>query len=109
MTRLITSAFAALVLAGMLAPSALAEKSRSVSVSYAGLNLASPDGAKTMLNRLQKASRKICNSATLRNPEEIEWAQACMKETVASAVNRLNAPMVTVMFLEAGRYEMASR
>ena len=109
MTRIIAFAFAALTLAAAGAPSATAETKTSLKVSYAGLNLASPADAWTMLNRLQKASRKACHTANLRTPEEQEWAQACMSETMARAVASLNAPMVTSLFMDPNRARMASR
>lgn len=110
MNRLIASALAALALAGMAAPSALAEtRTVSVKVAYSDLNLASPAGAKTMLTRLQKASRKVCGAATHRSPEEMTWAKACMKDAMSSAVSRLNAPTVSALFMDPQRPVYASR
>jgi UrcA family protein len=110
MNRLIASALAALALAGMAAPSALAEKRTvSMTISYADLDLASPAGAKSMLNRLQKASRKVCGTSTHRSPEEMTWAKACMTDAMSSAVSRLNAPTVSALFMDPQRPVYASR
>ena len=110
MARMIASVLAAFALAGMAAPAALADKRAvSTTVSYADLNLASPAGAKTMLNRLQKASRNVCSDSTHRSPEEMTWAKACMKDAMSSAVSHLDAPMVSALFMDSKRPVYASR
>jgi UrcA family protein len=111
MTRMIASVLAALALAGMAAPGALAEKSKTVSiaVSYADLNLATADGAKSMLGRLKQASKRICGRPVSHSPAERRLVQACVNEVLNRSVNQLNAPMVTAMFWDSSRFQLASR
>jgi UrcA family protein len=111
MKRMIASALAAVALAGMVAPSALAERGQTVSVavSYADLNLDSAAGAKTLLNRMQFAARKACGDTYSRSWTERHAAKACAEQAMADSVMRLNAPMVTAFFMDPKRAEMASR
>lgn len=110
MTRLISSVFVAIALAGMAAPSALAEsRTVSVRVAYGDLNLASPAGAKTMMDRLQSASKRACGNTGARGAMETRMARTCMKQAMTDAVKRLDAPVVTAMFMDDGRYALASR
>ena len=111
MTRMFASVLTALALAGMAAPGALAEKGHTVSVavSYADLNLASADGAKLMLSRLKQASKKVCGRPVTHAPAERRLVQACVKETMGRSIAKLNAPMVTALFMGPDRIQMASR
>src|SRR5262245_36795584 len=100
MNRMIASVLAAAALAGVAAPSALAERSHTVSVAvfYADLNLDSAAGAKTMLGRLKYAARQACGDAYNRSWSVRRHAQACMDEAMADSVARLNAPKVSALF-----------
>ena len=67
-------------------------------ISLAGLDLATPDGAREALRRLRTAAQRLCwqlgddlkaaNRATMN---------ACVRETVADAVRKINAPTVAAL------------
>jgi UrcA family protein len=67
-----------------------------IRVSYADLDLASPDGAKAMLLRLEDAAAQACGGSTGHVVlEERILVDACVRDTVAKAVSDLHAPLVT--------------
>jgi UrcA family protein len=110
MTRMIAFALAALAIAGTAAPSALAEtKTSHIAVSYSDLNLGSPDGARTLLSRLDAASKQVCGNEYNRSLMERRTERACIKRATANAVAKLNAPMVLALFAEPKSFKTASR
>jgi UrcA family protein len=70
-------------------------------VAYGDLDLASPTGARTMLHRLTVAAKALCvNLHTPVLPGESGRADRCRKETIASAVERLHRPQLTLALAE---------
>jgi UrcA family protein len=106
---------AALAVAGLAAPAALAEKPavREISVSYADLNLSGQAGAETLLRRINKASTKVCGKRpmTLAFGQFERWS-ACRHAAIGNAVARVDNPAVTLAFNQsagAARIQLASR
>ncbi len=76
--------------------------STSVKVNAADLNLMTAAGAKAMLGRLKLASQSICGPAPRpADLQAMDSYRACFKETLASAVATVNAPLVSVAAAQA--------
>jgi UrcA family protein len=72
----------------------------SVPVTYADLDLASPDGATTMLHRLHDAALDACG-ADNGSVAPYKWAvnhSACYHHSMDRAVAALDAPTVTQLY-----------
>ena len=68
----------------------------SVRISYADLNLSSPEGARRMLGRIQGAARNICGDpSSMVDLGERARTESCVDQTVSDAVSSLGAPTVT--------------
>jgi UrcA family protein len=66
--------------------------SHSVVVSYADLDLADPDGARTLYARLNAAARKVCGPVpSVREHRETADYQACHARALSKAVNRIGS------------------
>ena len=105
------SAAAITALAILAAPSAQAQSSRLTMVSttlpYESQQIANPAGASKMLRRIELAAQKLCTPSTPVATPTSRQAMACRRATVAKAVDRLAAPMVTAAY--DGKIELASR
>jgi UrcA family protein len=100
MNKILSLALRASIVALAVAPaaSASAQETFAVTVNYRDLNLASPEGAKTLYQRITTAAKQGCGS----QPEFRDMAyygvwRACVKDAVDHAVRRLNVPMVTAL------------
>jgi len=75
--------------------SALADPTRAVRVRTHDLDLASPQGARMLLRRLDRAVNVVCEEQTARRfPSALRQYRACYAEVMASAIARLDAPQV---------------
>lgn len=102
----ILSAVLAVGFAGALAAPASAETSRPAaqpaaqSVSYAGLDLASPGDARLILRRIKVAAASVCGPepavSSLHPRAQHDW-RACTTGAVDRAVADLGAPLVIAM------------
>jgi UrcA family protein len=59
-------------------------ETRSVTVQYADLDLASPEGMATLQGRIDAAAKKICGRAEVRDPRDGLDQKRCMAETRGS-------------------------
>jgi UrcA family protein len=86
------------LLALALAPPAVATplETRSTAVSPAGLDLASPGGARTMAGRLDRAALRACGASTFsaRDVQAEVRRSACYRDAVDRALATLDAPAV---------------
>jgi UrcA family protein len=117
MTRSIKVLFAGVVLAvashtATAAPKTGAIESRAV--SYGDLNLQSEAGAATLLSRISKAARIVCDipppGASNIHPKTQRYA--CRREAMQNAVDSVNHPMVKAVYENARgntRLKLASR
>jgi UrcA family protein len=81
--------------------------SHSVVVSYADLDLAEPDGARTLYARLKSAARKVCGPVpSLREHRETADYQACHARALSKAINRIGSEQLHA--LHAARTRAAS-
>jgi len=97
---IIVAAAAALVAAAQQASAASADDGTvSIRVPVADLDLQHADGARVMLARLTMASRDVCGSEPRINDlGRSAIYRECVSQTLANAVQSLNAPMVTAAF-----------
>ena len=80
---------------------ALADKplaTRVAKVSLAGLDLSTPEGARAAYERIKTTAQHLCFQ--LSDPRKIDdqvLYNACLIETVADTVRRINAPTVAAL------------
>jgi UrcA family protein len=69
-----------------------------VKVSYADLNLKSPEGLRTLHNRISAAAKEVCGPALgLWYPgQRDKWAR-CYRSTVDKTVEQMNVPELTAL------------
>jgi UrcA family protein len=95
--------FAALASLAAIAPiaSRAAETSVTVSrqVSYAGVNLNTPEGARAAYVRLKSAARSLCSTSDplYRAPSWIY--SGCVQDALARAIRHTNRPLITQVFV----------
>jgi UrcA family protein len=95
-TAVLASAFLAIGIGSAYA----ADQDISVIVKYGDLDISTPDGAKSMLQRIVQAARRVCapdaNLADL--PGLGDWLKYCVSTRVSGTVSRLGAPIVTAAY-----------
>jgi UrcA family protein len=67
----------------------------AIKVKMGDLNLASPQGAEQMMNRIHAAARNICQDLDSDPISRVTRYDACMTRVIGDAVARLNSPLVT--------------
>jgi UrcA family protein len=101
---------AAAILATSSAPAVFAADHETVStaVRYGDLNLASQDGAKTMLQRIQSAARRVCDQPSFPG-DAYGWRGDCIAKAISGAVIHLGSPAVTAEYRggQSDRTELA--
>ena len=79
-----------------------AEGGRSVTVSYADINLSSPAGATVLYGRINRAASLFCGAGP--NPADLGrrviW-RACVDGAVANAVANVDSPRLTALHAKA--------
>jgi UrcA family protein len=71
-------------------------ETRSVSVRYADLDLASAAGAATLYQRLRGAARLVCGYA-VENLALLSYVNRCNDSAIADAVSSVNAPLLSAI------------
>jgi len=69
---------------------------RSVTVSYADLDLSSPAGANALYRRIQAAAKQVCGHAGADLIEQSIW-KACYRNAIGDAVAKVNNPVLTAV------------
>jgi UrcA family protein len=82
----------------------------TIVVATAGLDLASPSGARAMLDRIQAAADRVCERPSPGVGQLEAWLDLrdCEQAAVSAAVAQLNAPLVSGLAAHPGR-ELAER
>lgn len=95
----LTTALAAAIVVMAGVPSAFAASpgdTVTFKVSTAGLDLRSPQGAHSMLRRIETAAGALCGGAPYIGDLDATHAwQVCVSHNVSQAVTQLGAPMVS--------------
>lgn len=69
---------------------------RTVTVNYRDLNLATIEGATALYSRLKGAARSVCDQPNTALDDHRAW-QACYKAAMADAVAKVNSPLLTAL------------
>ena len=72
----------------------------SEAVSYADLNLATSDGAHTLLQRIDLAAKRVCGpepSHSPLQPHATAFYQRCVMDSVDATVTRIGSPLLSAM------------
>jgi UrcA family protein len=67
-------------------------------VKYGDINLSSPQGAATLLARIQSAARRVCERSEEMNLSAQAQAHACITKAVATAVSQVHQPTLTALY-----------
>jgi UrcA family protein len=72
----------------------------TVATSIAGLDLSTPDGAKTLLSRLRHAANIACGDQPDRweGLEALQAYKVCLRKSMDDAVDQVHAPLVTALY-----------
>jgi len=76
--------------------------SRSITVNYHDLDLSTLHGALVLYQRLQSASRHVCEGSQYGLYGYYEW-QACYRAALADAVAKVNSPLLTAAQRDGGK------
>ena len=71
-------------------------ETRSVSVRYADLDLASASGAAALYQRLQGAARVVCGYGD-ENLAILSYVNRCNHSAISAAVSSVNAPLLSAI------------
>lgn len=91
-----------IALADTAAPGELSNEPLTAAVSYADLNLGNAAGAAAMYRRLDRAARRVCAPLDGRRGLKAPWRE-CVNRAIASAVEQVDAPMLTAHHLAKQR------
>jgi UrcA family protein len=74
----------------------------TLSVSYRGLDLSQPQGAKRMIARLDKAAAEVCGASSFsaRDYQRAVRSSACYQDSMNRAVATLASPTVNAVYRE---------
>lgn len=70
---------------------------KSITVSFADLDLGSAQGAQTLYDRLRSAARRVCGKADLRDIAGAERVKRCRSEALDAAVVKIDHPRLTAL------------
>lgn len=92
------------------ATSAQAASAPSATVAVKGRDLATPQGAQSYYEALVRASSAVCGGMPASGGLAVIGAyDACFRATLASAVSKANAPLVSALAVQGPRARFASR
>jgi UrcA family protein len=72
----------------------------SEAVSYADLDLATNDGARTLLRRIDLAARRVCGPEPSHSPLQprlVTFYQECVADSVDVTIARIDSPLLSAM------------
>lgn len=98
--RVLTAAAAAvLLLAAAPAAFASADKVPELRVSYADLDLSTPEGITILYVRVRDAARRVCEPVRLRTGTRVmDRYDACVREAIGATGRRLRAPALMALY-----------
>jgi UrcA family protein len=80
------------------------ELAPQVSVQYSAEDLETDKGVQNVYRKLRKAARRVCGiDGGFLNLSEKTLAQKCVDDTLASAVRKIDRPMLTTLHDSSGR------
>lgn len=89
--------------ASFAAPAMSADgQAMALSVSYSGLNLSTPKGARLMINRLDEAAAEVCGASSFsaRDYKQAVRSSTCYRDSMNRAVASLGSPTVNALYRE---------
>ena len=107
MTLKLIFAVPAMILALSASP-ATAEEFVTAKVSYAGLDLASPEGVSRLDKRLTSAIRKVCRQGGVHDLKSMQAFRQCITETTARTEQQRER-VIMAYLVRHGTTQLASR
>jgi UrcA family protein len=95
-----TLAAVSICMLGSVAQAAdLSDSATQRTVSYGDLNLTDAAGAQVLYSRLTSAAKTVCDMTDQRELARTGAARHCMEQAMVQAVNSVNNPMLTSLYL----------
>ena len=95
-----------------ISPAAVQPETQIKRVSYADLNLGSPEGVHQLKLRVRKAAREVCTTGALRPLTEVWAERACIREAAQGGLQQVElaaARFDRQRYARAKYIEMAER
>lgn len=104
------AAVASLAITGATAAGEPTAGGLKAKVSFGDLDLAKPQGAKTMIRRLENAASRVCGGKPdIRNLAAQRFHAQCVDDALDDAIARLDAPLVSELYGEGDQRRYARR
>ncbi|MCA6247848.1 MAG: UrcA family protein [Phenylobacterium sp.] len=93
----------ALIAIGLLALSGASASAQpalddvKVKVSYAGLDISTESGARTLLKRIEHAAAEVCGGEPANRLDRMKTFRPCTKEVVNRTVSKIDSPALTAL------------
>ena len=97
-----------MILALSATPAAAADEFVTAKVSYAGLDLSSPDGVHRLDKRLGTATRQVCRQGGATNLKSMREFRQCITETTAR-IQKQRERVIMAYLARHGSTQLASR
>jgi UrcA family protein len=109
-TAIATAAFTTLA-SGFAALPAVADTidPPQMTVKYADLNVASPQGAAVLYARIRHAAKNVCLQLEGGGPDVYGQRETCINKAIEGAVAKVNAPALSALHSAKTRKEMPAR
>ena len=94
----------ALIAIGLLALSGASASAQpaldevKVKISYAGLDINTEAGAKTLLHRIQRAAGEVCGGEPSNRIDRFKTFRPCVKDVVQRTVSGIDSPTLTAVY-----------
>ena len=100
----LAATFVVMILCGpavVLANTSIDIEDGKVSVSYADLNLENEQSVRVLYGRLQRASKEVCGSGTLRHGGSVIMKSSglrCYRKTLSNAVDKIDNEVLSRIY-----------
>jgi UrcA family protein len=90
----------AAALAACLAVAAVAnaESAPAVRVSYADLNLSTPQGSRALYARIESAANEVCRAEDIRDLQAMAARRSCRADAIEQAVRAVGSPTLAALY-----------
>ena len=94
----------ALIAIGLLALSGASASAQpaldevKVKISYAGLDINTESGARTLLKRIENAAGEVCGGEPSNRIDRFQKFRPCVKDVVQRTVSGINSPTLTAVY-----------
>jgi UrcA family protein len=81
-----------------------AESAPAVRVSYADLNLSTPQGSRALYTRIVSAANEVCQADDIRDLQAMAARNSCRAAAIAQAVREVGNPALAALYASEVRH-----